>query len=526
MSMVSSFASHMMHVNPRSVLRPEYFDYSSLRTSASRCKLQPVDKRYNTNTAPVYSLDNPCPPRKRPCRRPYGRLFFGSSMTPADHPYMHSSPDVLPHCSASCLPTNVHPAARHSASTVPVRNYLSSPDSDALSRIESNSPCSTVTSKYSPDSTTQGCNKSNVTPAKQERGDIPASNRSYAHGQAEQLRRSRESNTFALIDTQLSRAPLNQVRDMYLQSRSGFNSSSGNSTARSTKKVNLSVVHTIVRFRIKEYLRDLQDHVQRLLDRIFSNMFDEYKTEMRNELASKVFGMNRLPCSDDCQFCSDLVDQVKIVRGHSDRLAGFRDRLCRPSFPSPIDTSVRPLSNSSNSSTTPMLSASDIPSDCQDFSPSDNRTDRFDADYPNTVFNDFSLPLDTLSRELPSDTNAVRLSPNHFDIPPSDPVLEKPLPSYHMNNDAPDSKPHSRSRLDSFSLRIVDDFTSNDWSAEFDFGPCGEEPVDLHTLVNDSAPEHLGIRTEEFFDPAFEPIDLMHQFAIDRFPNLNFAGNS
>ncbi|KAF6777532.1 hypothetical protein AHF37_02817 [Paragonimus kellicotti] len=150
MSMVSSFTSHMMHVNPRSVLRPEYFDYSSLSTSASRCKLQPTDKRFNTNTAPVYSLDNPCPPRKRPCRRPYG------------HPYMHSSPDVLPHCSASCLPNNVHPAARYSASTVPVRNHLSSPDSDVLSRIESSSPCSTVTSKYSPDSTTHGCNKSNV----------------------------------------------------------------------------------------------------------------------------------------------------------------------------------------------------------------------------------------------------------------------------------------------------------------------------------------------------------------------------
>ncbi|KAF8569717.1 hypothetical protein P879_01815 [Paragonimus westermani] len=514
MSVISSFASHMMHVNPRSVLRPEYFEYSSLGTSASRCKLQSVDKRFNTNTAPVYSLDNPCPPRKRPCRRSYG------------HPYMQSSPDVLPHCPASCLPSNVHPAARYSASTVPVRNYLSSPDSDGLSRVESSSPCSTVTSKYSPDSTTQGCNKYNPTPAKQERGDVPASNRSYAHGQAEQLRRSRESNTFALIDTQLSRAPLNQVRDMYLQSRSGFNSSSGNSTARSTKKVNLSVVHTIVRFRIKEYLRDLQDHIQRLLDRIFSNMFDEYKTEMRNELASKVFGINRLPCSDDCQFCSDLFDRAKIAKSHSDRLVEFRGRLPQSSFSSPIGNSVRPLSNSSNSSTTPMLSASDIPSDCQDFSPSENKVDRFDADYPSTVVNDFSLPLDTISRELPSDTDAIRLSPNHFEIPLQDPVLEKPLPSYHMSSDATDSKPHSRSRLDSFSLRIVDDFTSSDWSAEFDFGPCGEEPVDLHTLVNDSAPEQLGIRTEEFFDPAFEPIDLMHQFAIDRFPNLNFAGTS
>ncbi|KAF6778668.1 hypothetical protein AHF37_02110 [Paragonimus kellicotti] len=176
---------------------------------------------------------------------------------------------------------------------------------------------------------------------------------------------------------------------MYLQSRIGFNSSSGNATGLSTKRFNLSVAHVIVQVRIKEYLRGLQGHVQRLLDRIFSNMFDEYKTEMRDESASEVLGSNRLPYPDGCQFCSDLFDRVKTVKGHSDRPLEFRVCVPYSSFPSPIENLIRRLSDSSNSSTAPMLSALDISFDCQDFSPSGNTADGFVADYPKTVVQRF-----------------------------------------------------------------------------------------------------------------------------------------
>ncbi|CAL8076071.1 unnamed protein product [Calicophoron daubneyi] len=512
--MVSSPTPPIMHVNPRSVLRPEYLEHSQCPISSDSCAYQSMDKRLNTNTAPIYFEDSHAN-KKKSLRR-----FQG-------HPYLRRFRDnvrsTIPN-SQNYACTSDHPALRGGASTVPVRSYISSPESDKLSCIGSSSPSLSYTSRYSSDSV--GNNyyaRNNFSPQKTVgRDEFYSQPKAYTHGQAEQLRRSRESNTFALIDAQLSRSPLNQVRDMYLQNRTGCSSGSNSSAARTTKKVNLSVVHTVVRFRIKEYLRDVQEHAKRLLDTLFLNMFEDYDVRMRNTLASQLFGMTRLPCSSDCQFCTDLGFRVDAgehaenVRPTYSRLHldhRTRQNTC------PVTGVLRPSTTPCAVSKLPALSTSDGSSDSQNPTPSSE--DSGPQVSPNEPFQS----SDSTSPDCPDEVN-VKLSPGQLDSS-LDLALEKPLLSYHLNGDQLDLKPGKRSRLDSTSLRLVNEFDSTDWTAEgIDFGPCGEELVDLHTLVADSVSDTLPIKTEEsFFDPAYDPIDLLHQFTMDKFPNLQLASS-
>ncbi|VDP22805.1 unnamed protein product [Echinostoma caproni] len=81
--------------------------------------------------------------------------------------------------------------------------------------------------------------------------------------------------------------------------------------------------------------------------------------------------------------------------------------------------------------------------------------------------------------------------------------------------------------MDSTSLRLVNELDGIDWSAEhIDLGPFNEEPVDLHTLVSDTVTDPIGLKAEEmFFDPAYDPIDLIPQFSIDKYPALTLSSS-
>ncbi|TPP58543.1 hypothetical protein FGIG_04881 [Fasciola gigantica] len=491
----------MMSVNSRSVLRPEYLGHTSYMASES-CYSNILDKRYNTNTAPVYPTNSLNPMKGKPSRRlnhPYIRPERLSSRLRVGGSKNHFS------CS-----NYDHPANRLGISPVSLKSYGSSSDSDTSppkcsygSKPSSESVCSV---RYP--------RKGSPLPKKEEYSTA----RSYTHGQAEQIRRSRESTTFALIDAQLSRPPLNQVRDMYLQNRSGSGTSNNSSAARTTKKVNLSVVHTVVRFRVKEYLREVQEHVKRLLDALFGNMFEHYDPSMRSTLASQLFGIPRLPCTSDCQFCPELLQCGR--KSHQSSRNETRSRLSHTGF-SPFHNYTRPYSTcSSNTSNTPVLSTSDGPSESHDFSPS-NKSPEVPIDAiervpsPKLQFSDSVLSSDEAIQSSHRDTLSERNS-----------VLEKPLLSYHVGPDCFPPKYTRRTRLDSTSLRLVNEFDTIDWSAEhIDLGPFNDEPVDLHTLVSD-AMDPMGLRPEEsFFDPAYDPIDLIHQFSIDKYPGLTLSSS-
>ncbi|CAH8565804.1 unnamed protein product [Schistosoma turkestanicum] len=390
-------------------------------------------------------------------------------------------------------------------------NRSDSSDSEGVSHDHSSSPSLSYVSRYSSDSTTHSYDTKSQIPASQSFREVNTSHpRSHNHGQAEQIRRSRESITFALIDAQLSIPPLSQVRDMYLQTRSGCGNSS--STARTTKKANLSVVHTVVRFRIKEYLIELREHIRRSLDTLFYNLVENYDTKSRDTLASEILGLSSRLCSPDCDFCSDLLprNERRSQTYDPSRLNNYPPQLV-----SQISNSCR--SPSPLSSKSPVYTP--LPSNETVLSQTPDSTTSY-VSSNSDVLSDPPKPVDSC---LGDNTNAIFNSRiNQYLFPDSSSVLERPLPSYHIN--VFDSRHQKRVRLDSTSLRLTSEFDNTDWAADdIDFGPCGEELVDLHSLVFDSSSDITSKLDETYFDPAYDVSDLMHHFTMDKYPSLQLA---
>ncbi len=231
-----------------------------------------------------------------------------------------------------------HPAYHTGASSIPGPYGLSFGDSrwgQDASRKQKVNPRGL--SNYGPRQRGSGASSDAISP----NGPSSSSShpRSYSHGQAEQLRRSRESTTFALIDNQLSKPPLSQVRDLYLQNRVG-SSSSNSAPTRTTKKANLSAVHTIVRFRTKDILIPLLAHVRRMVDIYFEATNAACPPGARDALASQCFGVCQLPCSLSCEFCDHFKSQVdrqipsrKMV--YSKNLVPVKSSPCKSSYPPP-----------------------------------------------------------------------------------------------------------------------------------------------------------------------------------------------
>ncbi|TGZ56263.1 hypothetical protein CRM22_010189 [Opisthorchis felineus] len=500
--MLSTFPNQVIQVNPRSVLRPEYFEHPYHRSNERFTKPSSLDERYNTNTAPVYSSNNPGPGKKRLNRRTY------------NHPYSRPNRNSVlrapsPHLSSAILDNSFC----HTACSIPVKQYVSS-DSDESSHFPNaprfacpKFPSGSLPSRYPKPG---GQNKS--------QRECPNTTRSSAHGQAEQLRRSRESNTFALIDALLSKPPLSQIRDMYIQTRTASNPSSSHSASRATKKVNLSVVHLAVRFRIKEYLRNLQDYARFLLDTLFSNMFDDYQSGMRNELATKLLGLSRLPCTPQCSFCSELLSgetHTKTGSRHYDCVG--QDGVFEAPAPSP-DTSVRPSSSSSsNNSTTPMLSGSDVYAELHELSVMEHLVSAPATEVLSDVRDKCPVTSKCVLKEIGSEPK-IKRSPSDHDLPVVESMFEKPLATSQVFElHEPSSK---RRRLDSFTLRLCSDFDNVDWSSsDVGLSSYGEDPIDLHTLVNETGPDFLQLR-DSLFDSVYEPVDLLQPFLPDKPPSL------
>ncbi|XP_018654044.1 hypothetical protein Smp_158740 [Schistosoma mansoni] len=481
----------MININTRSVLRPEYLYHSYNFSTPSTVKTYDyVSSKINTNTAPVYHLEGkshvkklrPDNKRVHPYKKPCGN-YATNTTNPKDK-------ILWPGTS----------------------NRSDSSDSESVSHENSSSPSLSYVSRYSSESTTHNYEtKSHVNDVQSIRETNTSHPRSHSHGQAEQIRRSRESITFALIDAQLSIPPLSQVRDMYLQTRSGCGTS--NSTARTTKKANLSVVHTVVRFRIKEYLIELREHIRRSLDTLFYNLVENYDSKSRDTLATEILGLPSRQCSPDCDFCSDLLPRNERCRTQN------YDSNRQNNYPSQLLAQISSTSRSpSPLSTRPQISIS-LPSNdtLRSQTPPDSTASYVGSD--NDVFPD-PEPVDSC---LSDNTNALintRLSQSLF--LDSSSVLERPLPSYHIN--VFDSRNHKRVRLDSTSLRLSNEFDYTDWAADdIDFGPCGEELVDLHSLVFDSSSDIQSKLDETFFDPAYDVSDLMHHFTMDKYHSLQLA---
>ncbi|KAA0188296.1 hypothetical protein FBUS_00180 [Fasciolopsis buskii] len=251
-------------------------------------------------------------------------------------------------------------------------------------------------------------------------------------------------------------------------------------------------------------------------------MFEHYDPRMRSTLASQLFGITRLPCATDCQFYPELLHCSR--ESHS---SSGRETRNRPSHTrlSPFHSYARPYSTcSSNTSSTPVLSTSDRPSESHD---SSRNTTPEEVARRATTCTDQRVPTPKwqFSDSLLSSGEAIQ-SPPADNFPERDSVLEKPLLSYHVGSDVYASKHNRRSRLDSTSLRLANEFDIVDWSSEhIDLGPFNDEPVDLHTLVSDTM-DPIGLRPEEsFFDPAYDPIDLIHQFGIDKCSSLTLSSS-
>ncbi|KAK4467448.1 hypothetical protein MN116_009045 [Schistosoma mekongi] len=480
---MTSISSATVHINSRSVLRPEYLDHSfSFIAPSTQSDYDCVPaRRINTNTAPVYCLEGTShvkrlrtdTKRVHPYGRPCGN-YANSTTSPSDKIW---------------------------SETV---NRSDSSDSEETSLDNSSSPSLSHVSRYSSDSTTYTYDSKSHVRSRQSTREPNTHPRSHAHGQAEQIRRSRESITFALIDAQLSMPPLSQVRDMYLQTRSGYGTS--NSTARTTKKANLSVVHTVVRFRIKEYLIELREHIRRSLDTLFCNLVEDYDVKSRDLLASEILGLSSRSCSSDCEFCPELIprnERSSSSRLHPTLSTEQLTSACRsPSFPTKLQTCLTVPSNDAVYSHTPPGSmASSV-----------NAETNVCHDPPKTV--------DSYHSENSSALINCRLL--QYSFPDSSSLLERPLPSYHIN--VSDSLHQKRVGLDSTSRRLSNEFDNADWVADdADFDPCGEELVDLHSLVLDSSSDIPSKIDETFFDPAYDVSDLMHHFTMDKYPSLQLA---
>lgn len=382
-----------------------------------------------------------------------------------------------------------HPALRGSATTIPSRND-NSPSSDILG-YQSTRPNGLRSSPEMHHSESHKSLNSGLSQTKP-----------YTHGQAEQLRRSRESSTFTLIDSQLSKPPFSRVRDMYLQTRSGNGSSGNGSAARTTKKANLSVVHTVVRFRIKEHLLAAQEHLKQLLD----TLVQDTDNQIQNRSTLKSLCSSCFQCSNRCQFCTELSEQASRTpkcdkRPHSVTEDRVKSNILKPeNKPAvPFKKTIVAKRSMSNHST---LQPHTISSQSIVESKVDCHPPAFDFDpLSHWLFDESQKPL--------------LLTKNN---------LDKTLPSYLLSNDELGIHTSKRTRLDSTTLRLTGEFDITDWSAEdINLGPVGEDPVDLHTLINDP----FVMKCEDTsFDPAFDMCnDLLQQFGIDRH-FISLANNS
>ncbi|KAL3311014.1 hypothetical protein Ciccas_010412 [Cichlidogyrus casuarinus] len=144
------------------------------------------------------------------------------------------------------------------------------------------------------------------------------------NGVAEQIRRSRESNTFSLIDAQLGKAPMDRVRELYLQVK-GISTTAGNAP-RTTKKANLSAVHAIVRFRMREYLLDIRDHSRRLLEQTIALQRNEEPSTRQKEIENLYSNLTSFPCSRECCHCERL--QIRTERPRSTPVRRMQRPAC------------------------------------------------------------------------------------------------------------------------------------------------------------------------------------------------------
>lgn len=491
-----------MHINPRSVLRPEYLEQSS---ECTRNIEHPSLKRLNTNTAPVYMSGNLAQLRKRQIYRRQAHPYTKYSKGGANKSNSSSS--------SSLANSWYQPGLRRRDSNFHVRSDTS--DSEETFNDHSTSPSLSQASKNSSDCTIHSLSKAESSRISSTNGlnDLMSQTKSYSHGQAEQLRRSRESTTFALIDAQLSVPPLNQVREMYLQNRNGCYAGSNASAARTTKKANLSVVHTLVRFRIKEYLIELREHIHKLLDILFSNIVENYDGKSRDALASELLGLSTAPCSTDCQYCPRLFRRGDRSRSRYNdsysRAPQFHHSQSRDNtiIPTLKDELVGSFGHTDLNSHFIVDTNVPIESNCPSLTLPLKREFDYDQQIP---------PVPALEFEISDESECLQHSALQ------NPCLEKPLLSFHIS---PETKLNKRLRLDSTTLRLANDFDPVDWSAEdIDIGPLGDDFVDLHNLVTDSNPDSLSFKYDDtLFDTTYDFGDLMHQFTFDKHPSSQLA---
>ncbi|CAH8871575.1 unnamed protein product [Trichobilharzia szidati] len=471
------------------VLRPEYLDRSfnfSASNGYENCDGM-LSRRINTNTAPVYRHE--VASQSKSCRTGQKRA------RPSD------------------VPSSSHYANRVN----PSRKMFYDSDSavsEKSSHNNSSSPCPSYVSKYSGDSTARNYNsRSHSRPSRPASGASTSNTRSLAHGQAEQIRRSRESSTFALINAQLSKPPLSQVRDMYMATRSG--SGQANSSARTTKKANLSVVHAIIRCRIKKYLIEVRDYIRRCLDALFSHMFENYDIASRDTLASDILGISPLPCSPECQYCPEIMQKTEYPRQRKRESRSSKLHLPHPFTQMPSTSSQFP--GSLPHVTQPLIPAcpNQMPHP-QILSPDSTI---LNVNSENNICPNESRPVECRLGDSPDTSFDCRLS--QYTFPESSALLEIPLPSYHIDDS---DSPNKSIDLGSPSHQLSDDFDNKDWRAnDVDFGPCKEEFGDSVSLAFDSSSGTPSRIDDSLFDPAYDAGDLMHHFTMDKHPGLQLT---
>uniref|UniRef100_A0A5K3FEV0 Serine/threonine-protein kinase Doa n=1 Tax=Mesocestoides corti TaxID=53468 RepID=A0A5K3FEV0_MESCO len=522
MQKVSSHSA--MQFNTRSVLRPEYLNFANpdYTSYGNFYQYKHYDRRINTNTAPVYSTEDFCSQKQRRLARrvpshPYFRSSTNESTSnlASDNYNFSQSQNLSPyHAGVSSSQCQISPNLSDSRW---------SQDS-----LRQNKTSSRRMSTYGHNSRHRGsaiCAE-NTSPNTSSNNSHP---RPYSHGQAEQLRRSRESTTFALIDNQLSKPPLNQVRDLYLQNRGSVNSSNSGPT-RTTKKANLSAVHTIVRFRIKEYLYPLLAHYRRMLDTLFARIYPNYTPSMRDSLASQILGQSQLPCSLSCEFCERFKFQL-------DRHVSCRKMMLnKAALPSKL-SSAKPSAGYYNS----------LNGDCYDGSanscpispnesvsrsrrytlpppiqPSTASTPLTSATAATSAKSCFVKPECSIDASSLSSPSSPRLNSEALDHNSESELLDDlqsvvddgtPLAfhsSQRMLNDSSDVK---RTRVDSATLRWHDLF---DIPFNVDFNSMDDDnSLDLHSILNANS----DLKIESFPDdtstfPACDDVEGLSKFSL------------
>nr|CAH8820207.1 unnamed protein product [Trichobilharzia regenti] len=492
----------MMNVNSRSgnwlriymqllvVLRPEYLDHSfnfSTSRGYENCNGMP-SKRVNTNTAPVYRHEE------------------GSQSISCRTGRKRARPSAVPSSSHYVSPSN--PSGK-----------IISYDSDSANSVKSShdnssSPCPSYVSKYSGDSTARNYDsRSHSRPSRPASVASTSVTRSQSHGQAEQIRRSRESITFALINAQLSKPPLSKVRDMYMSTRSG--SGQANSSARTTKKANLSVVNAIISCRIRKYLIELREYIRRCLDALFSHMFEDYDVSNRDTLAADILGISLLPCSPECEYCPGIMEKTEHPRLRRRESKSFNLHPTHPVTQIPSTSSQFP--GSLPHLTQPSISACPNQMPHPQILPRDSAV--LNVNSENNICPNESSPAECHLGDSPDTSFNCKLS--EYTFPESSALLERPLPSYHIDDS---DSPNRSVELDSTSLQLSDDFDNSDWRAnDVDFGPCKEELGDSDSLAFDSSSGTPSRNDDSFFDPAYDVGDLMHHFTMDKYPGLQLT---